>query len=90
MRQKNELDLYGAFIAKILENALRILDDCGILVFKAPINSVIDYKLMLDQVFSNSYVMQITLEKRKRPMLIKTPAINHELLYFTQNLMIIH
>lgn len=82
LRQKNELDLYGAFIAKILENALRILDNFGILVFKAPINSVIDYKLMLDQVFSNSYVMQITLEKRKRPMLIKAPAINHELLYF--------
>lgn len=83
LKEKADIDLYGSYIAKILENAMRILDSKGMLVFRAPINSVIDYKLMLDQVFSNTYVMQITLEKRKRPMLhTENVVINHETLYF--------
>lgn len=83
VKQKEERDDYGEFIAKILENAMRILDEKGMLVFRAPADSIIDYKLMLDQVFSNSYVKQITLEMAKRPMNLNNPNhMNHELLYF--------
>lgn len=83
VKERAQIDTYGSFIAKILENSRRILDEKGMLVFKAPLDSIIDYKLMLDQVFSNSYVMQITIEMRKRLTNIRKPGrMNHEILYF--------
>ena len=81
--ENKEKDEYGNFVSKILENSMRILKDTGILVFRAPIRSVIDYKLMLDQIFSSTYIMQITLETRIRSSYDKRPErMNHEILYF--------
>lgn len=82
IQAKKEIDLYGVFVTKILENSKRILNDEGILVFKAPTYSTIDYKLMLDQVFSNTYIMQIALDKVKFVNLGKPEKMNHEILFF--------
>lgn len=61
---------------------MRILNDTGILVSRTPARSIIDYKLMLDQVFTNTYIMQITLETRKMPWANKSlEHMNHEILY---------
>lgn len=81
--ENRKKDEYGIFISKILENSMRILSDTGILVFRSPAGSIIDYKLMLDQIFSNTYIMQITLEIENRPKINTNPGhMNHEILYF--------
>jgi hypothetical protein len=81
-KEKKEQFDYGVYISKILENSMRILCDTGILVFRSPAHSVIDYKLILDQVFSNTYIMQITLELTNRRSVNQNPeAMNHEISY---------
>lgn len=81
--ENKEKDEYGVYISKILENSMRILHDTGILVFRSPAESAIDYKLMLDQVFSNTYIMQVTLEMENRRWANNNPLyMNHEILYF--------
>ena len=73
---------YSIFISKILENSWRILNSTGILILRSPEKSIIDFKLMLDQVFSDTYIMKITLEKINRPWTTNsTDYMNQETLY---------
>lgn len=82
-KEKESLEEYSMFITKIFENAKRILNLTGILCFKSPADPYIDYKLMLDQIFSNTYIMQVTLENKKfSHRNINNAKMNHETLYF--------
>lgn len=81
VEEKSQLDEYSSYITKILENSRRILTKNGILCFRSPADTCVDYKIMLDQIFSTTYIMQVTLEKRTSNIKTELLHMNHEILY---------
>lgn len=75
-----ELKKYSDYIAKIIENAFRLLNPDGILAFLSPGKEYIDinYRLMLDQFFKSSKI--ITIERQAIP--ISGGSNNDDRLYF--------